>query len=353
MAFWESVGRNIAAVSTTNKIVVEKSTVPVTTAASLTQLLYDLCPNKDVKFEVLSNPEFLAEGTAVRDLENPDRVLIGGEEGTPEGRAAIEELARIYTHWIQRERVVSASAYSSELIKLASNSFLAMRISCINSIGMICEETHADIEQVSRGIGMDNRIGPHFLKSSLGFGGSCFRKDILGMSYMADSLGLPEVANFWRSAIELNELRKNRFCDQILGAMHGTLRNKKVLVLGAAFKAHTGDVRESPALAVIKFLVDEKARVHVFDPVVDATTINKEFPSVVVENTVLAGAEKATAIVVCTEWPQFREADWQSVFKVMLRPAKIFDGRLCLDKQKIEELGFQLHRIGCSSMKDY
>jgi UDPglucose 6-dehydrogenase len=215
MAFWESVGRNIAAVSTSNKIVVEKSTVPVTTAASLKRLLYDLCPNKDVKFEVLSNPEFLAEGTAVRDLENPDRVLIGGEESTEEGRAAIEELARIYAHWIPRERIVSASSYSSELIKLASNSFLAMRISCINSIGMICEETHADIEQVSRGIGMDNRLGPHFLKSSLGFGGSCFKKDILGMSYMAEHLGLPEVAKFWRSAVDLNELRKTRFCDQV------------------------------------------------------------------------------------------------------------------------------------------
>jgi len=226
MAFWESVGRNIAKVSTSNKIVVEKSTVPVTTAASLKRLLYDLCPNKELKFEVLSNPEFLAEGlfevlfffpslasklsiqqgTAVRDLEAPDRVLIGGEEGTPEGRAAIEELARVYAHWVPRERIVSASSYSSELIKLASNSFLAMRISCINSIGMICEETHADIEQVSRGIGLDNRLGPHFLKSSLGFGGSCFKKDILGMSYMAESLGLPEVAQFWRSAVDLNEV---------------------------------------------------------------------------------------------------------------------------------------------------
>jgi UDPglucose 6-dehydrogenase len=351
MAFWESVGRNIAAVSVSNKIVVEKSTVPVTTAASLKQLLYNLSPHKDVQFEVLSNPEFLAEGTAVRDLEAPDRVLIGGDENTATGRAAIEELAKVYAHWIPRERIVSASSYSAELIKLASNSFLAMRISCINSIGMICEETHADIEQVSRGIGMDARLGPHFLKSSLGFGGSCFRKDILGMSYMAESLGLPEVAQFWRSAVDLNELRKNRFCDQVLRAMHGTLRNKKVVVLGMAFKAHTGDIRESPSLAVVKFLVEEKAKVHIFDPVVDAATILGAFPGVTVENTVLAAAEKATAIIVCTEWPQFREADWPAIFKVMLRPSKVFDGRLCLDKELMHSIGFELYRIGCSSMK--
>jgi len=352
MAFWESVGRNIAKVSTSNKIVVEKSTVPVTTADQLTKLLYNLSPHKDVKFEVLSNPEFLAEGTAMRDLENPDRVLIGGNEGTEEGRAAIEELAKIYAHWIPRERIVSASSFSSELIKLASNSFLAMRISCINSIGMICEETHADIEQVSRGIGMDNRLGPHFLKSSLGFGGSCFKKDVLGMSYMAEHLGLPEVAKFWRSAVDLNELRKNRFSDQILAQMHGTLRNKKVVVLGVAFKAHTGDIRESPAIQIVNFLLEERARVHIYDPVVTGTTINTEFPGSVHENSVLEACKDAHAIVVCTEWPEFRnETNWEEVFTHMLRPAKVFDGRLCLDKEKMEAIGFDLYRIGCASMR--
>ena len=350
MAFWESVGRNIAKVSTSNKIVVEKSTVPVTTADSLHKLLHNLSPNKELQFEVLSNPEFLAEGTAVKDLENPNRVLIGGREHTETGRAAIEELTSIYAHWIPREQIMSASSFSSELIKLASNSFLAMRISCINSIGMICEETHADIEQVSRGIGLDHRLGPHFLKSSLGYGGSCFKKDVLGMAYMAETLGLPEVATFWRSAVDLNELRKNRFCDQVLRQLHGTLRNKKIVVLGAAFKAHTGDIRESPAINVIRFLLTERAKVHIYDPVVDAKILLSEFPGVVVENGILDAAEGATAIVVCTEWPEFRTADWTAIYGKMLRPAKVFDGRLCLDRDQLEEIGFDLYRIGCASM---
>jgi UDPglucose 6-dehydrogenase len=277
--------------------------------------------------------------------------LIGGQEHTVEGRAAMEELAKMYNHWIPRERILTCSCFSSELTKLASNSFLAMRISSINSIGMICEETHADIEQVSKGIGLDNRLGPHFLKSSLGYGGSCFKKDILGMSYMAETLGLPEVAAFWRSAVDLNELRKARFCDQILAAMHGTLRNKKVAVLGMAFKAHTGDIRESPAINVVKFLIEEKARVHVFDPVVEPQTITQIFPNVQVGNSVNDVSDNATAVVICTEWPQFRDMDWAPIQGAMLKPAKVFDGRLILDKQKMEELGFQLFRIGCPSMK--
>lgn len=351
MAFWESVGRNIARVSKSNKIVVEKSTVPVTTADSLQKLLQNLCTVPGVSFEVLSNPEFLAEGTAVADLESPNRVLIGGRQELETGRAAIEELSSIYAHWIPRERILATSSFSSELIKLASNSFLAMRISCINSIGMICEETHADIEQVSTGIGLDHRLGPHFLKSSLGYGGSCFKKDVLGMAYMAESLGLPEVAAFWRQAVELNELRKNRFCAQILSQMHGTLRNKKVTVLGAAFKAHTGDTRESPALDVIRFLLEERAKVHIFDPVVDNQSLITEFPAAVVENGILKACDGSTAVIVCTEWPEFRTADWPAIFKSMQRPAKIFDGRLCLDKQLLESIGFDLYRIGCASMR--
>lgn len=328
--------------------------VPVTTAQSLQQLLHDLSIVPDIHFEVLSNPEFLAEGTAVRDLEGPDRVLVGGNEHTAVGRSAIQHLVDVYANWVSREKIITTSTFSSELIKLASNSFLAMRISSINSIGMICEETFADIEQVSRGIGLDARLGPHFLKSSLGYGGSCFKKDVLGMAYMAESLGLPEVAAFWRSAVSLNELRKARFCDQILRNMHGTLRNKKVLVLGVAFKANTGDTRESPALSVIRFLLEEKAKVHVFDPVVESASILSQFPNaqhLTVENSILDGASKATAIIVCTEWPIFRDMDWNPIYETMLRPAVIFDGRLILDKNKIEGMGFQLHRIGCSSMK--
>ena len=245
---------------------------------------------------------------------------------------------------------MSASSFSSELIKLASNSFLAMRISCINSIGMICEETHADIEQVSRGVGLDNRLGPHFLKSSLGYGGSCFKKDVLGMAYMAETLGLPEVAHFWRQAVDLNELRKDRFATQILRQMHGTLRNKKVAVLGLAFKAHTGDTRESPAITIVNFLLEEKAKVFLYDPVVTSAEMSRLFPTATVATSMKEAADQATAIIVCTEWPEFREADWEEIYGIMQRPAKVFDGRLCLDKAKLESIGFDLYRIGCASM---
>jgi UDPglucose 6-dehydrogenase len=349
LRFIESVARTIAEVSTTPKIIVEKSTIPVKTAETIKDIL--AANTRGIKFAVLSNPEFLAEGTAVADLENPDRVLIGGER-TPEGEAAIKTLVDVYAHWVPRDRIVTTNLWSSELSKLVANAFLAQRISSINSISALCEATGADVDEVAGAIGRDSRIGPKFLKASVGFGGSCFQKDILNLVYLCEHFGLPEVSAYWESVVKMNDWQKHRFASRIVRALFNTVADKKIAVLGFAFKKDTNDTRESAAISVVRDLLAEQARVVVYDPKVPADEIRRD----VLEGkenarlTIAASATEAVAgahaVAVVTEWDEFRKLDFAQVYAAMVKPAFIFDGRNILDLAKLRALGFRVHGIG-------
>jgi UDPglucose 6-dehydrogenase len=349
LRFIESVARTIAEVSTTPKIIVEKSTIPVKTAETIKDIL--AANTRGIKFAVLSNPEFLAEGTAVADLENPDRVLIGGER-TPEGEAAIKTLVDVYAHWVPRDRIVTTNLWSSELSKLVANAFLAQRISSINSISALCEATGADVDEVAGAIGRDSRIGPKFLKASVGFGGSCFQKDILNLVYLCEHFGLPEVSAYWESVVKMNDWQKHRFASRIVRALFNTVADKKIAVLGFAFKKDTNDTRESAAISVVRDLLAEQARVVVYDPKVQADEIRRD----VLEGkenarlTIAASATEAVAgahaVAVVTEWDEFRKLDFAQVYAAMVKPAFIFDGRNILDLAKLRALGFRVHGIG-------
>ena len=264
------MARTIAEHANGPKIIVEKSTIPVKTAESILAIL--AANARGFHFQVLSNPEFLAEGTAISDLQNPDRVLIGGER-TAEGDAAVKALADIYACWVPRERIIMTSLWSSELSKLVANAFLAQRIASINSISAGCEATGADVDEVARVIGRDSRIGPKFLKASIGFGGSCFQKDILNLVYLCGHFGLAEVAAYWESVVQMNDYQKERFTGRIVKALFSTVADKKIAVLGFAFKKNTNDVRESPAIAVCRALLDEHACVSIYDPKVERVDI--------------------------------------------------------------------------------
>lgn len=348
LRFVESCARKIAEVSKSGKIVVEKSTLPVRTADVIKQIL----SSTGMKFQVLSNPEFLAEGTAMRDLESPDRVLIGGEEETEEGRNAIETLASIYARWVPREKILKTNLWSSELSKLTANAFLAQRISSINSISALCEATGADVEQVARAVGSDSRIGAKFLNSSIGYGGSCFQKDLLNLVYLCEHFNLPEVAKYWRGVIEINAYQKRRFAENVIDSLYRNICGKRLAIFGFAFKEDTNDTRESPAIDICKLFLNERANLTIYDPKVSHKQILADLgveegdPRIEFCATPYAAAEKAHAIVLLTHWKEFKELDYRKIKNAMITPAWIFDGRNCLDHRLLRELGFLLRGIG-------
>jgi len=348
LSYVESVARTIAEHANAPKIIVEKSTIPVRTAESISAIL--AANTRGIRFQVLSNPEFLAEGTAVNDLQNPDRVLIGGER-TPEGEAAVKALADIYACWVPRERIITTSLWSSELSKLVANAFLAQRISSINSISAVCEATGADVDEVAHVIGRDSRIGPKFLKASIGFGGSCFQKDILNLVYLCEHFGLNEVAAYWEHVVRMNDYQKRRFTAQIVKALFNTVADKKIAVLGFAFKKNTNDVRESAAIAVCRSLLAEHACLAVFDPKVAPEDIQRELAGaaearLTVARNAYEACEGAHAVALLTEWDEFKSLDFARILASMPKPAFIFDGRNILDLPKLRALGFQAFGIG-------
>jgi len=354
LKFIELAARTIAEVSTSPKIIVEKSTIPVKTAEALLTVLR--ANSKNISFQVLSNPEFLAEGTAVKDLEKPDRILIGGET-TPEGNKAVEILVSIYNRWVPRDRIITTNLWSSELSKLVANAFLAQRISSINAISALCEKTGADVDEVAHAIGTDSRIGPKFLKASVGFGGSCFQKDVLNLVYLCESFGLPEVAAYWDQVIRMNDWQKSRFANSIVSTLFNTVAGKKIAMLGWAFKKDTNDTRESAAIYVCRDLLMEQAFVSVFDPEVEAPQIIVDLeylgvPKSLIEknleitNDAHATVHKAHGLAVLTEWDAFRELDWDKVYAEMYKPAFLFDGRNLLDHAKLRDIGFKVQAIG-------
>lgn len=350
LRYIESVARTIAEVSTTSKIIVEKSTIPVKTAETIQQIL--AANTSGAKFQVLSNPEFLAEGTAVPDLFKPDRVLIGGER-TPEGDAAVETLVSVYARWVPRERIITTNLWSSELSKLVANAFLAQRISSINAISALCEATGADVDEVANAIGKDSRIGPKFLKASVGFGGSCFQKDILNLVYLCESFGLPEVAAYWNQVVSMNDYQKRRFSGKIVKALFNTVADKRIAVFGFAFKKDTNDTRESAAINVVRDLLAEHANVVVYDPKVPAEEIQSDVlgkgqtsPRLTVAASAVEAAAGAHAIAIVTEWDEFKTLDYAKIFAGMQKPAFIFDGRNIVDLAKLRAIGFRTHGIG-------
>lgn len=351
----ELCARQIARVAKDDKVVVEKSTLPVRTASTLKSILGHT--GNGVSFQILSNPEFLAEGTAVEDLMDPDRVLIGGDQ-TEAGKKAIQALVDVYASWVPRERILTTNVWSSELSKLTANAFLAQRVSSINALSELCEHTEADINEVARAIGTDSRIGPKFLKASVGFGGSCFQKDILNLVYISRTYGLTEVADYWEQVITMNDHQKRRFAKKIIRSLYNTVNGKKIAFLGWAFKKDTNDTRESAAIYVADHLLYEQAQVAVYDPKVRAEQIyadmdylntrsseeNRKHIDVVKDP--YEACEGAHAVAVLTEWDEFKNYDWQRIFDNMLKPAHVFDGRNILDKSKLREIGFQVHAIG-------
>jgi len=349
LKFIESAARMIAEESVGPKIIVEKSTIPVKTAEAMLTILRS--NSKNGTFQVLSNPEFLAEGTAVDDLENPDRVLIGGEQ-SPEGLAAIEKVSAIYARWIPREKILATNLWSSELSKLVANAFLAQRISSINSISALCEATGADVDEVARAIGKDSRIGPKFLKASVGYGGSCFQKDILNLAYLCEHYDLPEVAAYWESVVKINDWQKSRFTGRIVSDLFNTVSGKHIGILGFAFKKDTNDTRETAAIAICRDLLAEGAMVHVYDPQVSEEQIRADVlgtgtnPNLIVVKTALEACEGAHAVAVLTEWDEFKDLDFQKIYSGMLKPAFVFDGRSILPHAKLKEIGFRVFAIG-------
>lgn len=351
LQFIEQTARRIRENSDSDKIIIEKSTIPVRAADTLNKILHS--DNNSVRFEILSNPEFMAEGTAISDMEQPDRVLIGSME-TESGLKAREELVKIYERWVPRERLITTNLWSSELSKLVANAFLAQRISSINSISALCEATEADVTQVADAVGRDSRIGSKFLLAGVGFGGSCFRKDILNMVYLCEHYGLSEVADFWNQVIKLNDYQMQRFVRRILKAMFNTLVEKKIAVLGFAFKPDTGDTRDAPAIYICKQLIEERAHLSISDPHA-ISNAKKDLQGVdqdvVYEPDPYKAAEGAHAIVLLTEWKEYRDLDFKRIYDSMKKPAYLFDGRNHLDHQALFDLGFNVYSVGKPDMK--
>lgn len=345
---WERTARQILENSDRPKVVVEKSTLPVRTAQAMERILNS--NDKGLFFDVVSNPEFLAEGTAIQDLESPDRVLIGARE-TASGQAAMQAIVDIFACWVPRERIITTNLWSSELSKLVANAFLAQRISSINAISALCEKTEADVTEVAYAIGLDKRIGPHFLKASVGFGGSCFKKDILNLVYLCESYGLQEVADYWLQVVQMNEYQQTRFVQQMIQTLFNTVAGKRIAIFGAAFKAHTSDTRESPALAVCRGLVAEHANVVVCDPkALDNARLElgSLAQQVEFEPDPYRAAEGAHAIAILTEWPQWTTLDYARIHEHMLKPAFLFDGRNVIDPDALFTLGFNVYPLGKS-----
>ena len=349
LKYIEAAARMIAEVAEGPKIIVEKSTIPVRTASSMLTILRS--NSKNGTFQVLSNPEFLAEGTAVADLENPDRVLIGGEQ-TPEGLAAVEKVVSIYARWIPREKILTTNLWSSELSKLVANAFLAQRISSINAISGLCEATGADVDEVARAIGSDSRIGPKFLKASVGFGGSCFQKDILDLVYLCEHFGLPEAAAYWESVVKMNDWQKSRFSARIVNDLFSTVTGKHIAILGFAFKKDTNDTRETAAIAVCRDLLKEGAQVFVYDPRVPEAQIRADVlggeknANLFVVKSAMEACAGAHGVAVLTEWDEFKALDFKKIHEGMYKPAFLFDGRNILPHAKLKEIGFKVFAIG-------
>ena len=352
----ELCARQIAEVAKTDKIVIEKSTLPVRTAAALKDIL-DSTGN-GVKFQILSNPEFLAEGTAVEDLKDPDRVLIGGDVESQEGREAMEALVNIYASWVSKDKILTTNVWSSELSKLTANAFLAQRVSSINAISELCEKTGADVNEVAKAVGMDSRVGPKFLKASVGFGGSCFQKDILNLVYIARSFNLTEVADYWEQVVLMNDHQKRRFAANMVQTMYNTVAGKKIAILGWAFKKDTNDTRESAAIYVADYLLNEQAEIVIYDPKVTEEQIFSDLDylgsrsgdanrqAVTVVDSALDACKDAHAIAVLTEWDEFKQLNWQKVYDKMLKPAFLFDGRRLLEPKTKKNIGFEFYSIG-------
>ncbi len=346
LQYWEQTARQILEHSTSPKIVVEKSTLPVRTAQAMERILS--LNHKDLHFDVVSNPEFLAEGTAIQDMENPDRVLVGGRN-TPSGQKAVQAIVDIYAHWVPRERILTTNLWSSELSKLVANAFLAQRISSINAISALCEKTEADVTEVAYAIGMDSRIGAKFLRAGIGFGGSCFKKDILNLVYLCEHYGLSEVAAYWEQVVTMNEYQQARFVSRMVSSMFNTIAGKRIAIFGAAFKANTSDTRESPALSVCRTLLDEKAEVVLSDPYAldnARTDLADVAEAISYEPDPYAAAQGAHAIAVLTEWPRYAELDYAAIHKSMVKPAFIFDGRNILNHKQLHDLGFNVYPVG-------
>ncbi|KAK4471443.1 hypothetical protein MN116_004871 [Schistosoma mekongi] len=369
----EAAARRIAKVSKQPKVIVEKSTVPVRAAETTSAILqfeshrntsnHSITDNDDYtklnEFVVLSNPEFLAEGTAVNDLCNPDRILIGGNSHSSSGKLAIEMLRWIYLHWVPAERILITSAWSSELSKLAANAFLAQRISSINAISAICEQTNANIKEVSRAVGSDHRIGPCFLNASLGFGGSCFRKDILSLVYLSETLNLPVIASYWYAVLQMNDYQIERFARKVIEKLHNTLKGKRIAILGFTFKADTHDTRDSPVISLCNQLLQEQAELAIYDP----KAYHKQIESDLLVNnsrdtfnqfvhictTPEEAVTNAYAIIICTDWKCFQEYDYSKFYRLMVKPARIFDGRIILNHKRLTQIGFIVEAIGIAS----
>ena len=350
LRFVESCARRIAELSKDPKIIVEKSTVPVRTAEMVQTILKSTSP--EIHHQVISNPEFLAEGTAIPDLLNPDRVLIGGENSTA-GENAVQKVFSIYANWVPADRIITTNLWSSELSKLTANAFLAQRISSINAISALCEETGANVDEVAKAIGTDSRIGPKFLKSSVGFGGSCFQKDILNLCYLCRYFRLPEVAEYWEQVIRMNEYQKERFVTRILDSMFNTVSGKRIAILGYAFKKDTNDARESPAIAICRRLLEEKAQLAIYDPKVSKDTILsslalplEQTASIEFCDSAREACNQSHCIAILTEWDEFKEIDFAEIYESMIKPAILFDGRNLLDLEKIRSIGFTAKGIG-------
>ncbi|MDT0646080.1 UDP-glucose 6-dehydrogenase [Zunongwangia sp. F260] len=352
----ELCARQIARISRNDKIVVEKSTLPVRTAAALKEILKHT--GNGVKYQILSNPEFLAEGTAIQDLLHPDRVLIGGDIETKDGIEAISALSDIYEKWVPKSKILTTNVWSSELSKLTANAFLAQRVSSINAMSELCEVTGADVTEVAKALGMDSRIGPKFLNSSVGFGGSCFQKDILNLVYIAKSFGLKQVAEYWEQVIIMNDHQKKRFAANIIRTLYNTVSGKKITVLGWSFKKDTNDTRESAAIYVVDHLLNEEAEIAVYDPKVQAEQIYKDLDylesrnkeanrlNLNVTNDPYEACKDSHAIAVLTEWEEFKTYNWEKIYENMLKPAFLFDGRNLLNIEELTKIGFVIKSIG-------
>ena len=345
LQYWEKTARQILECAESPKIIIEKSTLPVKTAQAMERILTF---NNKVHFDVLSNPEFMAEGTAINDLEYPGRVLIGSHQ-TPDGLKARDELVDIYTNWVPREKIITSGIWSSELSKLVSNAFLAQRISSINAISALCEKTESDVMEVAKAVGMDHRIGSQFLNASVGFGGSCFKKDILNLVYLCRHYGLYEVADYWEGVVKINEYQKERFVMNMSNAMFNTLAGKKICLFGFAFKANTGDTRESPTIFISKRLVEEKAEVVITDPkALDNAKkdLKDQDDKVSYVEDPFAAASGCHAIAILTEWDLYKTLDFHKIYSSMTKPAFLFDGRNILDHQTLFEIGFNVYPVG-------
>jgi len=349
LQYWEKTARQIKENAKGPIIVVEKSTVPVRTAEAMERILND--GTSPIHFDVLSCPEFLAEGTAVKDLAEPERVLVGGRHDTASGIKAMETLANIFRSWLPEEKIILSNIWSAELSKLASNAFLAQRVSSINAISALCEKTEADVDEVARAVGLDRRINSRFLNASVGFGGSCFKKDLLNLVYLCRHYGLEEVAEYWHQVVKLNDYQMNRFADRIIRRLFNTVAGKRIVLFGCAFKANTGDTRESPGIYIAKRLLEEKADLVITDPkALGNAKLELKGEAVTYVEDPYEAVKDAHAVAVITEWDEYRDLDYGRIYESMKKPAFIFDGRNILNHQALFDMGFHVFPIGKKSM---